>query len=424
MSSGKHVARLGVAGDASGMLLTKMICAEADCADAVRACADLFRCDTVELQFPKSKHRLRRRVHPHELLATAKLRASWDTWGSHVPTLGKEVERCKLLSAEARSVAPGQWLSQPRRMTWQQSFCDEYCASSGTALPDFGRELRPEEAVAPLLLKHCPAPGTKLLLITYQNGPSPWLCTFLRTLGYRDVGITVLGWQPHEFVRANNVFYFTDRVYTLLRYLLACRLSMSDETNIMFCDADEMFQLAAPAAELAAQAEALLQQTRSRVVISAEARCMPNRLGESSWCRCHGGATRTPQRPHALPPPLRRPTIARAHSHGRRPNPLDASRGARRFHSGGFGMPRKWPRCLNTGNFVGRVGPTIDLLNRTCIPCRQGWTVEGIHRRYTRAYSSQVREAPRAHAHGTTRRARPMRAATPPMARVQTHEPL
>ena len=37
----------------------------------------------------------------------------------------------------------------------------------------------------------------------------------------------VLGWQPREFGRANNVFYFTDRVYTLLRYLLSCRARLA-----------------------------------------------------------------------------------------------------------------------------------------------------------------------------------------------------
>ena len=54
-------------------------------------------------------------------------------------------------------------------------------------------------------------------------------------------------------------------------------------------------------------------------------------------------------------------------------------------------MPKKWPRCLNTGNFVGRVRATIDLLNRTCIPCRSGLPVDDIFRQYTRAYSARVR---------------------------------
>ena len=57
----------------------------------------------------------------------------------------------------------------------------------------------------------------------YRSGyPSKRNLTFLRTLGYLGVPIIVLGWQPREYVRSNNVFYFTDRVYTTLRYLLAC----------------------------------------------------------------------------------------------------------------------------------------------------------------------------------------------------------
>ena len=54
-------------------------------------------------------------------------------------------------------------------------------------------------------------------------------------------------------------------------------------------------------------------------------------------------------------------------------------------------MAKKWPRCLNTGNFVGGVSATIDMLNRTCIPCQAGWRVHDIFRRYTRAYSWEVR---------------------------------
>tara|TARA_B100000780_G_scaffold114036_1_gene79896 strand:+ start:110 stop:682 length:573 start_codon:yes stop_codon:yes gene_type:complete len=53
-------------------------------------------------------------------------------------------------------------------------------------------------------------------------------------------------------------------------------------------------------------------------------------------------------------------------------------------------MPKKWPRCLNTGNIVGRVPEAIDMLNQTCVPCRTGLSVNEIFRRYTRAYSQQV----------------------------------
>ena len=53
-------------------------------------------------------------------------------------------------------------------------------------------------------------------------------------------------------------------------------------------------------------------------------------------------------------------------------------------------MPKKWPRCLNTGNFVGRVSTITDLLNRTCIPCRSGLHADEVFRRYARAYSAQA----------------------------------
>jgi hypothetical protein len=145
-------------------------------------------------------------------------------------------------------------------------------------------------------------------------------------------------------VRLNNVFYFTDRVYTLLRYLLSCP-DLSRDASIMFCDVDELFQLQGGLPELALRTDALYQATRASLIISAEARCMPNRLGPIAWS--HSEAVER--------------------------------------------MPKKWPRCLNTGNFVGRISTTIDMLNRTCIPCRSGLPVEEVFRRYTRAYSSRVR---------------------------------
>ena len=80
---------------------------------------------------------------------------------------------------------------------------------------------------------------------------------------------------------------------------------------------------------------------------------MPNRLGPDSWAHSEAVATRL-----------------------------------------GVTMAKKWPRCLNTGNFVGRIGPTIGLLNQTCIPCRTGYSIADVHRRYSRAYSAQVRGRP------------------------------
>ena len=342
-----NISRVGVVGDAAGMLLMKMYCSEPDCADALRACGSLPRCDIVEHQFPQNRpvpaRKLRRPRPPP--VAIARLRSSWSTWGANGGGLAEEVQRCQQLSHEALAVPPGQWLHKRRRLTWQQNYCDEYCAAGGARLPDLGRVLSPSELVAPPGATHCPAQGTKLVLITYQNGPSPWLCTLLRTLGYRNVAITVLGWQPREFVRANNVFYFTDRVYTLLRYLLSCP-SLAADANVLFCDADELYQLDGDIALLATHAEELRRSRNAAVVISAEARCMPDKLGKASW----------------------------AHS--------EASAGV---------MHKKWPRCLNTGNFVGRIDSTIDMLNRTCIPCRRGLLINDVFRRYTRAYSAQVK---------------------------------
>ena len=353
---------LGASGDASGQRLREMQCTVPDCSDAVRACEALALCDTVEARIPvvaPGKQGGRRRRNGSLMAAAAPmavLRASWTKWGSRDPTLNISVSDCKALTAEARALPVGKWLSKQRRLTWQQGYCDEYVASAGTELPDFGRPLLTSELVPPPpSTASCPPAGTKLLLITYQNGPSPWLCTFLRTLGYRDVHVTVLGWQPRDFRRNNNVFYFTDRVYTLLRYLLTCSRSgsLAPDATVMFCDVDELYQLHGGMAELSHRSDALLRRTGARVVISAEARCMPNRLGSKAWA-------------HSMASSL----------HLRTAEPKEV---------------KKWPRCLNTGNFVGFVAETIALLNQTCIPCRSGIPVEDVFRRYTRAYSAQVR---------------------------------
>lgn len=344
-----NVSVFGAAGHALGLRLRDVSpCATADCSDAVKLCASTPRCDTVETRLPAKDIVRRRRRNGTPILPPsplAILRASWQKWGAHDESLSQEVEHCQTLARQARRILPGEWLPKQRRLHWQQRYCDEYVSTSNS-LPDFGRDLLPSEmhAVsgrAPV----CPPRNVKLFVVTYQNGPSPWLCSFLRTLGYRDLHIMVLGWQPKEFRRANNVFYFTDRVYTLLRYLLACQAQLAPDTSVMFCDSDELYQLQGGLSELTKRTQSLYSATGASVVISAEARCMPNRLGPAAWA-----------------------------------------------HSEAVGhMPKKWPRCLNTGNFVGRMGPTIDMLNRTCIPCRSGLPVTEVFKRYTRAYSYQVK---------------------------------
>ena len=355
-----NITVLGASGDASGQYLSEVACKDVKCADAVEACAAFSGCDTVEMRLPslqtgKAKERRRRNG---SLMASATpkaiLRASWTSWGAHDPKLSRAVKECQRLTSIARQLPSGEWLSKQWRLAWQQGYCDEYVASRSQPLPDLGRLLTPAEMKAPNG-PSCPVAGTKLVLVSYQNGPSPWLCTFLRTLGYRDVHISVLGWQPQERVRLNNVFYFTDRVYTLLRYLQTCARigALAPETTIMFCDSDELYQLHGGLPELWHRSKLLLDRTGANVILSAEARCMPNRLGAASW----------------------------AHSMAS----VEVLRTSKPI------TVKKWPRCLNTGNFVGSVTASIDMLNQTCIPCRDGMPIEDIHRRYSRAYSAQVK---------------------------------
>lgn len=177
LHNARNITQVGLVGDAAGKLLSKFVCAEHNCADAVRACLALPQCDTVEHQLPVErsvpKRRPRRPRPPQQPMA--RLRRSWNTWGVRNPKLQSEVARCQALANDARVVTPGNWLPKARRLAWLHNFCDEYCASSGESLPDLGRDLAPAEAQAPSGALHCPPADTKLLLITYQNGPSPWL---------------------------------------------------------------------------------------------------------------------------------------------------------------------------------------------------------------------------------------------------------
>ena len=348
----KHkIMLVGAVGDASGHRLQQMKCAQAWCVDALQACIAHPKCDTLEMRLPGPRpaavvKRRKEKGRPPlpDLPNVTFLRASYQRWGSPgAPALHNEVAICKMMSASSRSglTPPGAWTSPTKRSKWRTAYCDEYTASGDDQLPDLGRHL-PLESTAEA---KCPAAQGAITLVTYQNGPSPWLCTFLRTLGYHDVPIVVLGWQPGEFTRNNNVFYFTDRVYTTLRFLLACgERSFSPGGSFMFCDTDELLQVGGMD-RLTKLTEEVYAATQSSVVISAEARCMPDKLGKKAF----------------------------AHSDQAVP-----------------GLLKKWPRCLNTGNIVGRVPQVIDMLNQTCKPCRAGLSVHDVYRRYTRAYSHQV----------------------------------
>ena len=162
--------------------------------------------------------------------------------------------------------------------------------------------------------------------------------------------IIVLGWQPREYVRSNNVFYFTDRVYTTLRYLLACP-DLAPDASFMFCDTDELLQVGW--AELVSRTEEVYAATRARVIVSAEAR-MP------SASRSRRGRTATP--------PSVRAAWVEGHGEGA------AQVAALPQH----GQPRR-PRAR-----------VVDLLNRTCVPCRSGLGIDEVYRQYTRAYSAHV----------------------------------
>ena len=48
------------------------------------------------------------------------------------------------------------------------------------------------------------------------------------------------------------------------------------------------------------------------------------------------------------------------------------------------------PICLNSGNYFGRPRAMIDLLNRTCMPCRRGLKVEHFQRHFHGSYTSLV----------------------------------
>lgn len=326
---------VGTVGDAAGLRLRELACANLTCTNALDTCFADDRCDTVELRFVSQKRQAGK--------CSAILRSSYVRWGTNDPSLEPEVALCKSLAEYARSgaVKPGEYAHFRRRQLWREHFCDEYAAARGHPLPPLGFAYdSPPPGKA-----HCPQAGTKFMVFTYQNGPSPWLCTFLRTLAYRGVPVTVLGWEPAAFSRMNNVYYFTDRVYTYLRYLETCD-TWSPNASLIFCDADEMLQIGLDALER--RTNELYHSTGARIIISAEARCMPQKLGKLSW----------------------------AHS----------------IVAAGGEMPKKWPRCLNTGNWVGRVKPIRDMLRQICRPCQEGLDIYTIFRKYARAYSARVKE--------------------------------
>ena len=362
------VSLVGHVGDAAGKPLRSMTCQEVKCADAVRVCETLPLCNTVELPMPNAttlntlmqnlaklkddrSSSTTKRVNAKKKYAKivkmmgqqpiAILRSDWVKWGANnSPDLDREVQRCRGIFSKAISSGIS-GLPTVDHKAWFNRHCDEYCAAKGDELPDFGLPpppLRPE-------IVHCPARGTSMHVVTYQNGPTNWLCSYLRTTYYAGVPVIVLGWHPHDFTRATNVFYFADRVYTYLRYLQACPSLEQDGTLIHLSDADELLQVAGD--ELEVRSKKLMSDTGAKAVLSAEPHCMPSKLGDASWL------------------------------HADKKSP---------------GLTKKAPRCLNTGNFLGYSAPLIDMLNQTCIPCEQGLKPDEIYHLYTRNYSAKVED--------------------------------
>ena len=265
--------------------------------------------------------------------------SKWLTLERETPKELKQLVRsCMLLQKRARAVPAGKGIAMVFRRDWLLSGCDEVAAPAGFSLPELGGMLPPVEQ------PHCPPPETELLVVTYQQKPSTWLCSFVKSFGYAGVSVTVLGWDPHGFSRGNNVFYYSGRVFATLRFLLACRQRLSPNAFFLFCDVDELLQV--NAATLLATIRDRFRTARrdTELIFSAEAMCTPRKMGQRAW----------------------------AHAEAMRP-----------------GMHKKLPRCLNTGNYVGTVANVIRYLNGTCLPCQQE-SIDAVYRRYTRAFSATV----------------------------------
>ena len=353
---------VGIVGDAAGILLKEIVCEpEEACINATveHLCRTTPGCDTVErrhvythapcdLQSFKKEGKRKHcaylmRMWRRSLRATKPsvgLRASFRAFQTHAPDLQPTVERCKAIAQRAARVRPFDSLSMNARRRWNEQSCDEFAATSTRPLPRLGGilpALRPEGL-------HCPPAGTELLIVTFQQSPSPWLCLFLKSFAYQGVPVTVLGWEPDGLSRNNNVFYYSGRLFATLRYLLACP-GLSRSADFIFCDVDEILQASMETVRRGMQT--LYNTTGADLIFSAEPRCTPDRAGG----------------------------VAKAHADAAVP-----------------GMHKKIPRCLNTGNYLGSVGSVIQWMNRTCLPCRNGTSIDDVYRRYWTSYSAHVRD--------------------------------
>ena len=288
------VAIVGAVGDAAGELLRRMPCAEARCEDAVRACAPRaatrWRCGSwrraVEAEPPRDSAAARRYV----------------LWGAYASDLAPSVRRCKVRCRR----------TTPRLATGGR--CRG--ARRGGVLLRRARRERRHAAPRPRADAAAAAPSRRTVRLRVKLSSSRTRTA--RRRGCAPSRHARLPWRADHcarlaaarYVRSNNVFYFTDRVYTTLRYLLACP-DLAPDASFLFYDTDELLQVGRARLET----EEVYAATRARVIVSAEARCMPERLGKQAW----------------------------AHSDAAiRQSGVGSKATAKELH--------KWPRCLNTGN--------------------------------------------------------------------------
>ena len=245
----RNISVLGLVGDAAGKQLKAIQCAHWNCSEALRLCAAHPECDVIEIAHTRAQHLRDTFLEAKASLLPARpaavLRSQWVRWGPRVrPTdrtpreLAKVarilhiMHQCAALSSQAHQTVLGtDGVSRRNRTLWKELSCVEYCTTAGQDLP----ELR---ADAPRILEgsatgmtndhgHCPPhdqPPPSLLLLGYQNGPSPWLCSFLQTLAHHGASATILGWQPRAMKRARKDFYFSAKIYSMLHFLLSCPL--------------------------------------------------------------------------------------------------------------------------------------------------------------------------------------------------------
>lgn len=319
---------------------------------AKRACGEMPRCDVIEIS------RAAEHTAPGLSSTVATLRASFTHWlqpqakrKSH--SRAKAVLQCKQLAAQLAQLTLEPYSVAPKRLRrrWNANFCNEYTAASGEALPALGARAPPIAAAAQNA--HCPTPsltkgGGTLHIFTYANRRSRWLCAFMRSMALHGAtSLTILGWNPSAFVRTHTPYYFADRMYTWLRYLIRCKSAFGSRDLVMLCDNDQL--LTVNFAELGRRLREHLRLRAASIVFAAEKACMPRRNTNRSWAFARTA----------------RPELS-----------FDGSSGL--------------PFCVNGGDIAGTVDGVISLLNDTSAPFRQGLSLSDVFERFSRAYTADL----------------------------------